>query len=248
MIVRMVKSHRSYLKVFYKRPIADNFVNGIRIHRYGSFILYGAALLAIMVVVSSGACGSWPAATVTAPSVDQNPPRLPSLRLVDQHNQPLDLDLLRGKFVLAAFIYTACPGPCLVTTARMAGVATHLTDLIGTRLTLVSFTVDPEHDRPDRLLSYAHEQGADRVGWLFLTGRPAQIDEVMGKFNLVREREPGGLINHVVFLFFLGPDGRELAAYDPVRDTPDAIAQSMRRAMMLQEGEDHKEPQKRKDR
>ncbi len=155
------------------------------------------------------------------------------MSLTDQNGASFNLASLGGRFVLAAFIYTTCPGPCLLTTARMVGVASELGDLLDRRLVLVSFTVDPEHDRPPTLKVYARDQGADRPGWKFLTGAPAQIDRVMAGFNLVREREPDGLINHVTEIFLLGPDGREIAIYDPVRDTPRAIAQSIRRTIDL---------------
>jgi protein SCO1/2 len=198
--------------------------------------LSGIAVLLVLASVSTvivlGAANPATTSETGAPFAT-NPSKLAPVPLVNQHGQIVDLKSLRGQYVLAAFIYTTCPGPCLVTTARMVGVASQLGDLIGKRLTLVSFTVDPEHDTPNRLLDYARAQGAERDGWLFLTGSPAQIDAVMAKFNLARERESDGLINHIVYLFLLGPDGGELATYDPVRDSPTAIAKSIRHTLAI---------------
>jgi protein SCO1/2 len=40
----------------------------------------------------------------------------------------------------------------------------------GVALTLVSFSVDPEHDTPEVLKAYAAEYAADLSSWRFLTG------------------------------------------------------------------------------
>jgi protein SCO1 len=73
---------------------------------------------------------------------------LPAIKLVDQHSDPVQLSSLKGKLVLINFIYTSCPGPCLTETSKMAIVADRLGTKLGTKVTLVSVTVDPEHDGP----------------------------------------------------------------------------------------------------
>jgi protein SCO1 len=133
---------------------------------------------------------------------------LPDLKLLNQYGQPVSLVSLKGKPVLFDFFYTTCPGPCLVLTARMRSIAAQLGDSLGSKASFVSVTVDPEHDTPPQLLAYAKEQRADRRGWLFLTGTPAQIDAVMARFNLVRHHEADGSVDHVLEFFLVGPDGR----------------------------------------
>jgi len=68
--------------------------------------------------------------------------------------------------------------------------------------------VDPEHDRPPRLLAYANEQRANRKGWWFLTGTGSQISALMARFNLIRQHESDGSVDHVLEFFLVGPDGR----------------------------------------
>jgi len=53
----------------------------------------------------------------------------------------------------------------------------------------VSITVDPEHDHSKQLLAYAKEFQADIKSWLFLTGTPKQIDDVIARFNLIADIE-----------------------------------------------------------
>ena len=134
------------------------------------------------------------------------------------------LSSLKGKPILIDFIYTSCPGPCLVLTARMKKIAKDLGPQLGRDVTLVSVTVDPEHDGPKQLAYYAKEQGAVFPGWYFLTGTPQQIDDVMANFKLKRIREADGSVDHIIDFFMLSPDGREARVYNPDEIRPEAIA------------------------
>ena len=51
---------------------------------------------------------------------------LPKTALIDQHGNSFSLDSLKGRPVLVDFIYTSCPGPCLMLTAKLANVALRL--------------------------------------------------------------------------------------------------------------------------
>jgi protein SCO1/2 len=174
---------------------------------------------------------SGPSSRQSSRSVNQSHDRLEAIALTDQYGRTVLLDSLKGKFALVDFIYTSCPGPCLLTTGRLAGVANKLGDAIGSRLTLVSITVDPEHDGPAQLLDYSKRVGADRPGWLFLTGSAPKIEQVLKDFNLPRQREPDGVIDHILYFFLIGVDGHEVALYDPFRASPDAIAMAIKQAL-----------------
>jgi protein SCO1/2 len=134
--------------------------------------------------------------------------------LTDQHGRTIVLDSLKGKLVLIDFIYTSCPGPCEMMTAKIAAAARELKERLGKQVAIVSVTLDPEHDKPDQLLKFAREQGAEQPGWLFLTGSPEQIEALMARFRLKRQREPDGSIDHVTIIYLLGRDGREVRIYN----------------------------------
>jgi cytochrome oxidase Cu insertion factor (SCO1/SenC/PrrC family) len=168
------------------------------------FWLVSALMLAV--VILAGGCNS-NTESAARDSVAGQADCLPNLNLLDQYGQPFSLASLRGRPVLFDFFYTSCPGPCLVLTARMRSVAERLGDNLGSKASFVSVTVDPEHDHPAQLLAYAKEQGAERKGWVFLTGTPPQIDELMARFKLIRQRESDGSVDHVLEFFLVGPDG-----------------------------------------
>ena len=149
---------------------------------------------------------------------------LPAVTLVDQDGREVPLATLKGAPVLFDFIYTRCPGPCVALTAQMNAVAHQLGDDLGAKVRFVSVSVDPEHDRPPQLLAYAKEQGAVRNGWLFLTGTAEQIDQLLARFNLRRQRQSNGSIEHVLEFFLVGPDGHPLLQYLAARADPAKIA------------------------
>ncbi len=155
---------------------------------------------------------------------------LPKTTLVDQDGNRFSLDSLKGKPVLMDFIYTSCPGPCLMLTAKLANVALRLGPDLGGKVAMVSITIDPEHDNPQALLKYSKEQGAQEPGWRFLTGSPSEIDHVMNLLKLRREIEPDGSVAHVADMFLIGPDGRELKEYSGSIAKPQDIAADMRKA------------------
>src|SRR3954462_11865179 len=69
-------------------------------------------------------------------------------------------DLVKGKIVIISFIYTSCTDICPLTTARIAQLEEKLGDMIGRDVFLLSMTVDPERDTPERLKEYAERFGA----------------------------------------------------------------------------------------
>src|SRR5215831_507347 len=107
-----------------------------------------------------------------------------NLPVVTQDGKTLKFydDVIKGKIVLVSFIYTNCPDICPLTTARIAQVAEKLGDMVGRDLFLVSLTVDPERDTPERLKSFATAFGAG-PGWLFLTGKPEDIRAINAKLG-----------------------------------------------------------------
>jgi cytochrome oxidase Cu insertion factor (SCO1/SenC/PrrC family) len=153
---------------------------------------------------------------------------LSGVTLTDQHGQQIALDSLKGKLVLIDFIYTACPGPCEMMTAKIAAAARALKSSMGNKLAIVSVTLDPERDHPAQLLKFAEQQGAEQTGWLFLTGPPDKVETLMGRFKLKRQREPDGSVDHATIIYLLDRNGRQIRLYNPSTIKPDALAADIR--------------------
>ena len=83
---------------------------------------------------------------------------------------------------------------------------------------------------PAELAKYAKSHGADDKGWIFLTGSPAKIDQVLALFNLRRTRESDGSITHSIEAFLLGPDGHQVRQYSALDVSPDDVVADVARA------------------
>lgn len=107
----------------------------------------------------------------------------PNIPLVTQDGKTVRFydDLIKGKVVAINFIFTSCTDSCPLETARLKEVEQLLGDRIGQDVFLYSISIDPDVDTPPVLKQYAAKFGADRPGWLFLSGRKDDI-------NLLRER------------------------------------------------------------
>jgi len=108
---------------------------------------------------------------------------IPDVELIDQSGTAVSLrTLLQADQPLALnFIFTTCTTICPVMTATFAQMRRELGDA-GDELRLVSISIDPEYDRPDKLKAYSEQFGAG-AGWEFLTGDSADIVQVLRSFD-----------------------------------------------------------------
>src|ERR1044072_1444738 len=108
--------------------------------------------------------------------VRRGPYFLPNLPVPDQDGRQLRFydDLIKDKIVVIMFIYTSCTDICPITTARMTQIEDKLVDVLGRDIFIVSLTVDPVTDTPERLKAYSKAFGTG-PGWSFVTGRPEDI-------------------------------------------------------------------------
>lgn len=102
---------------------------------------------------------------------------VPDFALTDQNGQPFGRKDLEGQVWVASFLFTRCATLCPQVAATLAQLQKDPPDGV----TLVSFTVDPEHDTPAVLKAYAERYGADPARWRFLTGDQETV------YRLVRE-------------------------------------------------------------
>jgi cytochrome oxidase Cu insertion factor (SCO1/SenC/PrrC family) len=117
----------------------------------------------------------------------------PTYSLVDQTGQPFGSEQLRRRVALVDFIYTTCRDTCPTQTATFAQVQQRLGDegLLGSRVALVSISVDPLHDTPAVLADYGERHGADPRSWKLLTGDWDAVYDVVAGFKVgVRTPRP----------------------------------------------------------
>jgi len=126
------------------------------------------AALAAFAILSTAATGE--------AQMRRGPEFFPNLPVVNQNGETLKFydDLIKDKIVIVMFIYTSCTDICPLTTARMTLIEDKLGPAIGRDIFIVSMTVDPEVDTPEKLKAYS-KSFATGPGWTFVTGKPEDI-------------------------------------------------------------------------
>src|SRR4051794_38815227 len=138
----------------------------------------------VAVVVALAATMTWSSRDGKAQNRPWGASYIPNLTVTTQRGKPVSFydDLVKGKIVIISFIYTSCTDICPLTTARLAQLEEKLGDMVGRDVFLVSMTVDPERDTPERLKEYAERFSAGS-GWSFVTGKPEDIRAINYKFG-----------------------------------------------------------------
>ncbi|MBP6058969.1 MAG: SCO family protein [Nitrosomonas sp.] len=109
---------------------------------------------------------------------------LPNIIVVDSQNHNHRLSgLLQGQIAIVNFVFTSCTTICPVLSATMQAVEKQLQDQLGKDVILISISVDPSRDTPDKLRTYAERLGAGQH-WYWLTGKPSEISQLLKAFGI----------------------------------------------------------------
>lgn len=110
--------------------------------------------------------------------------------LIDQDGEPRRLysDLLAGKVVVINAFFTRCTGTCPILSRNLGEIQKWLGDRLGREVHLLSISVDPGHDTPEKVAEYARRFEA-RPGWYFLTGEPDEVRFALGKLGQYVEQK-----------------------------------------------------------
>jgi protein SCO1/2 len=100
--------------------------------------------------------------------------------LLTQHGEDVMFvsDVIGDNIIVMDFVYTTCTTICPVLSALFSQVQTKLGDDVGDEIWLVSMSVDPIRDTPQRMKAYSAKHRAGD-GWLWLTGPKPAVDDVL---------------------------------------------------------------------
>ncbi len=123
---------------------------------------------------------------------------VPDFRLIDQDSLPFVSDQMKGKVWVLDFFFTTCPTIC----PRMSRNLRTIQEEFGEEVGIISITINPRYDSPERLKDYASRYQAG-PGWYFLGGEKDSIYELSrrGFYMLAEEGEeyPGGFEHSGLF-------------------------------------------------
>ncbi len=133
-------------------------------------------LLTVLVLPVAGRA----AAEAASQDTGAGPLTIPDVALVDQDGRPVHVysDLIRGRRVAMNFVFTTCTTIC----PPMGANFERLQGVLGTPdhsdVRLISVSIDPRTDTPQRLKEWGAKFHAG-PGWTLLTGPPEDVDRLL---------------------------------------------------------------------
>ncbi len=116
---------------------------------------------------------------------------IPDVAVLDQHGNKLHFytDLIKDKTVAINFIFTNCTTICPPLAATFQRLQREMGERVGKDVHLISISVDPVTDTPERLKAWGAKFKAG-PGWTFVTGGKEEMDKLLNALGAaVSKRE-----------------------------------------------------------
>jgi protein SCO1/2 len=155
-----------------------------------------------------------------APEAVAAPVELPNAELLDQNGAPVRFasDVAGNRVMALSFIYTDCQTACPVVSGIFSKLQDRLGDKLARDVRLVSLSIDPATDTPERLKAYAERFHAVPE-WLWLTGEKAQVDALLKGLGVYS----ADYANHAPVILVGDPARGEWTRFNGL-SSPDTIA------------------------
>lgn len=106
---------------------------------------------------------------------------VPSFEMTNQYGEKFTERDMLGKVYLVEFFFTSCPTICPVMKQNLRIIEESIND---PKFGIVSITIDPKRDTPERLLQHYKQIQAKSTNWYMLTADRDYIQKVSKKFNI----------------------------------------------------------------
>jgi protein SCO1 len=113
---------------------------------------------------------------------------VPEFALVNQRGQTQTLSSFRNTVWVANFIFTQCKTICPLMTAKMVQLQKKLPT---SDIQFVSFSVDPEHDTPEVLNTYANKWAPEEKRWTLFSTDEKQLNQLTQGLRITAQKTPG---------------------------------------------------------
>ncbi|HKS40128.1 MAG TPA: copper-binding protein [Blastocatellia bacterium] len=176
---------------------------------------------------------------------------VPDFTLVNQDGRRVRLRSYKGRALVLTFIYTRCPLPdyCPLMTDNFAEIIKAIKNdaALYAKTQLLSVSVDPEYDTPERLREYGAgrttESGAQTFSrWQFATGSADEVKRIATYFGLQYFTEADQII-HSLVTAVISPDGKVAKLYTGNEWKPAEIISDLQNFKQQEQATSKEKPQ-----
>lgn len=158
--------------------------------------------------------------------------KLQDFEHTNQNNEQVSLNDLKGKVWIADLIFTNCTTVCPPMTKNLADLQKMIEEEGIDDYHIVSFSVDPEVDTPEKLKEYISYYEVNEKKWDLLTGySPEYIREFAEKnFQTLAIPDPNSnQVMHGTSFYLVNKEGTVVKSYNGSEDVPfEEIVQDMK--------------------
>jgi protein SCO1 len=150
---------------------------------------------------------------------------IPDVELVDQDGKTVHLytDLVKGRVAALSFIFTTCTTICPLIGANLGRLQTELGQSLGEDIELISVSVDPATDTPQRMKTWGAQFGA-KAGWDLLTGNKETVEQLLKAVGLFTP----DIQSHSPFLLLVNDRTGDWTRINALETPPTKIAELLR--------------------
>ncbi len=133
----------------------------------------------------------------------------PQFALTNQLRQTVGPAAFEGNVVMLTAVYASCPHTCPLILTQAKRAIAELSPEERADLRVIAVTMDPEHDSPDVLNQLAQNHGMESPLYNLVTGASADVEPLLDRMEIARQRDPDtGIINHANLFLLIDREGR----------------------------------------
>lgn len=130
----------------------------------------------------------------------------------DQAGRITGLDRYRGKPVLITMFYATCPHVCPMLISTIKLTESKLSDEYRADLRVLTISIDPERDTPEKLRETMQRHNVDDTRWSMVRPEPDDLRKIAGVFGVRYKQLPEGEFNHTTRIILLDREGTQVAS------------------------------------
>jgi len=153
------------------------------------------------------------------------------MSLETSRGESVTLDSFRGQPLLITMFYAQCTSICPLTTVTMQRIDLALTPEERARLRVLMVSLDPEHDTPTALRTFAGQHHVEDPRWTIALAKPGDVRLLAAALGIRYRPLPDGTFNHSAVISILDNEGTVLASSASVTAQDSNFQQVVERAV-----------------
>ena len=143
-------------------------------------------------------------------------------RLIDQDGREFNASEFAGKPFVVSFIYTSCIHICPTITLSLSNVIKEKKERLGKDFNIVTVSIDPDRDTPQKLKEFGSNFTKDFDHWRFTTAGKETIDRMTRDFGFFYKKE-GDHFQHINMVSVVDANGHILSHVYGIDFKPDQV-------------------------